>query len=32
MSNASRQVYAEAMEAGKGDLDFSSMAEQFRKQ
>lgn len=31
MSAASMQVYAQAVDAGKGDLDFSAVAELFLK-
>ena len=31
MANAAKVMYTEAMEAGKGDLDFSAVAEMFKK-
>ena len=31
MANAAKVMYTEAMEAGKGDHDFSAVAEMFKK-
>ena len=31
MADAAKKMYGEAMQAGQGDLDFSAVAEMFKK-